>query len=286
MIRAKGLVAIVATGMVTILAACGSAAAPSGATGAGASSSASAAASPAKTVEIAGAFSTGPYDYMKDNAMTGSDYDLCNAIAKQLNMTPHWSDVAFGTIITGVQTGRFDLGCAGINITSDRLQAVDMVPYRTTAWGFLQPKTATTALTTLDQLCGKQAAELLGSVFATAVTKQSAQCKASGKPEIDLKTFNTVADAITQVTNGRADVVILDGGVAQYYLSLSPNALKVTNSSLNPAPVGIAVAKGKKGLEQQIATALQQLSQNGTYAQILDKYGLKEQAITTFTPQP
>jgi polar amino acid transport system substrate-binding protein len=217
--------------------------------------------------------------------MTGSDYELCNAAAKAEGLAPKWSNVNFGTLISGVELGRYNAACAGINITSERLGAVNFVPYRTTTWAFLQPTHATSQARTLDQLCGRRVAELLGSIFAKAVSQQSTACTSKGQQAIQLSTFPTVAEAVTQITNGRADVVVLDGGVAEYYLSKSPGALKVSQTGLNPAPVGVAVAKANTALGQRLAQGFKQIYANGTYASILKKYHLSTQSRKDFTPQ-
>lgn len=237
------------------------------------------------SVSFVGTFTEGPYDYTDNGKMTGSDYALCNAAAQQAGLKTNWSNADFSTVVTGVQTGRYDAACTGVNITASRLEAVNFVSYRKTTWSFLQPGNAKTNITSLSQLCGVQVAELLGSVFAQAVTQQSSTCTAKGRPAVNLRTFNSVADAVAQLANGRADVVILDGGVATYYRSVSGASLRLTATNLDPSLVGVAVAKGNTALAQKLAKGLRAIMQNGTYARILKQYGLTNQAIDNFTVQ-
>ena len=69
---------------------------------------------------------------MKD---CGIDAEIAEAIAKKLDMELKIEDMEFGSIITAVQTGKVDMGMAGMTITEDRLISVNFsTPYTTASW--------------------------------------------------------------------------------------------------------------------------------------------------------
>ncbi len=75
-----------------------------------------------------------PYEYYEggDGKIVGIDVDLAQAIADILKMELEVQDIAFDSIVTSVQTGKADIGVAGLTITEDRLVNVDFTePYTT-----------------------------------------------------------------------------------------------------------------------------------------------------------
>jgi ABC-type amino acid transport substrate-binding protein len=66
-----------------------------------------------------------PYEQLNSaNQIVGFEVDLANACAAQLNLTIHWQDVSFDSIITKIQEGQLDMGVSGFSITADRLNSV------------------------------------------------------------------------------------------------------------------------------------------------------------------
>lgn len=66
-----------------------------------------------------------PYEFYKDQAVVGIDVDIAQAICDVLGMTLVVEDMEFDSIITAVQSGKADVGIAGMTITEDRLQNID-----------------------------------------------------------------------------------------------------------------------------------------------------------------
>lgn len=74
-----------------------------------------------------------PYEYYENNVATGIDVDLAQAIADKLGMELVISDIEFDSIIIAVQTGKADIGVAGMTVTEDRLKNIDFSDSYTTA---------------------------------------------------------------------------------------------------------------------------------------------------------
>lgn len=75
-----------------------------------------------------------PYEYYEggDGKIVGIDVDMAQAIADILKMELEVQDILFDSIVTSVQTGKADIGVAGLTITEDRLVNVDFTePYTT-----------------------------------------------------------------------------------------------------------------------------------------------------------
>lgn len=74
-----------------------------------------------------------PYEFYQDGAAVGIDVDLAKAIADRLGMKLTIQDVEFDSIITAVQSGKADIGIAGMTVTEDRLKNIDFTQSYTTS---------------------------------------------------------------------------------------------------------------------------------------------------------
>lgn len=74
-----------------------------------------------------------PYEYYENGKATGIDVDMAQAIADYLGMNLVVSDMEFDSIIVAVQSGKADIGVAGMTVTEDRLKNIDFTNSYTTA---------------------------------------------------------------------------------------------------------------------------------------------------------
>lgn len=74
-----------------------------------------------------------PYEYVENGKIVGLDCDLAQAIADILKMELVIEDMEFDTIITAVESGKADIGVAGMTVTEDRLLSIDFTDSYTTA---------------------------------------------------------------------------------------------------------------------------------------------------------
>lgn len=74
-----------------------------------------------------------PYEYYDNGKITGFDVDMMYAVCDKLGMTLKIEDMEFDAIINAVQSGKADVGTAGMTVTEDRLKSIDFTnPYTTT----------------------------------------------------------------------------------------------------------------------------------------------------------
>ncbi len=73
-----------------------------------------------------------PYEYMEGGKIVGIDAEMAQAIADILGMELVIENMDFDAILTAVETGKADIGVAGMTVTEDRLESVDFSdPYAT-----------------------------------------------------------------------------------------------------------------------------------------------------------
>lgn len=74
-----------------------------------------------------------PYEYYENNQVVGLDVDMAQAICDVMGMELVVEDMEFDAIINSVQSGKADIGVAGMTITEDRLVNIDFTTPYTTA---------------------------------------------------------------------------------------------------------------------------------------------------------
>lgn len=74
-----------------------------------------------------------PYEYYEGDRIVGIDADLVQAICDKIGYELVIEDMEFDSIINAVQSGKADIGVAGMTVTEDRLLSVDFTDTYTTA---------------------------------------------------------------------------------------------------------------------------------------------------------
>lgn len=66
-----------------------------------------------------------PYEYKEGETIVGIDAEVAKLIADKLGLELEIADVEFDSIIPGVQTGKYDMGMAGMTVTDERKKSVN-----------------------------------------------------------------------------------------------------------------------------------------------------------------
>ena len=218
----------------------------------------------------------------------GSDVDLIHEIANRLGLTLVVQNSVFSTIIPALTGGKCDVIISAQNINADRLKVVDMIPYFKAGQAFVAAKGNPKGIKTKDDLCGKvvavqEATTELDFLQGTGDYKGaglSDGCTKAGKPAITIKTFAKDNDALLALQSGTADVYFADSPVAGFYAKQHPDQFELTGLTLEVAIEGISVDKAHTGIRDAVKTALLSMISDGTYKQILTKWGDQDSALT------
>ena len=93
-----------------------------------------------------------PYEYMQGEEIVGIDMDLAQAICDLLGMDLKVENLEFDAIINSVQSGKADIGIAGMTVTEERLQSIDFTDSYTTSTQVIVVRNGeSSAITSLKQ---------------------------------------------------------------------------------------------------------------------------------------
>jgi len=218
----------------------------------------------------------------------GSDVDIASEIARRLGLTLNVQNSVFSTIIPALTGGKCDIIISAQNINADRLKVVDMIPYFKAGQAFVAAKGNPKGIKVKDDLCGKivavqEATTELDYLQGTGDYKGaglSDGCVKAGKQAITIKTFAKDNDALLALQSGTADVYFADSPVAGFYAKQHPDQFELTGLTLDVAIEGISVDKAHTGIRDAVKTALLSMINDGTYTQILTKWGVQDSGLT------
>jgi polar amino acid transport system substrate-binding protein len=209
----------------------------------------------------------------------GMDADLANAIAAKLGLTADVQNAGFDGILAGIDSAKYDLGMSSFTDTKDREKTVDFVTYFSAGTSFYAKAGSTLSPQSLDDICGLTIAVEKGTTQGDDANGQSPKCTAAGKKKVSVSTFPDQNGANLALTSGRAVLGMADSPVAAYIVQQSGGTLAVVGQPYGVAPYGIAVKKGS-GLVQAVKAALDAMIADGSYTQLLTKWGVQAGAVT------
>jgi polar amino acid transport system substrate-binding protein len=220
-----------------------------------------------------------PNEFLDADGKTviGMDVDLFNAVAQKLNLTTEWTSATFDSIIPGVTTKKYSVGVSSFTINADRLKEVNMVSYFSagTQWA-----AKTGATVNADDACGKKIAVQTATVQVEDLQARSKKCTDGGKAAITIDQYQKQSDATNAVVTGKDEAMLADSPVVAYAVKQTNGQLALVGDIYDSAPYGYAVAKDQTEFANVLGEAVQALIADGTYKQILDKWGVTAGAIT------
>ena len=220
----------------------------------------------------------------------GSDIEIGQTIAQRLGLTPEIQNSVFDTIIAALQGGKCDIIISAQNITSDRIKQVDMIPYFQAGQSFVVAAGNPEGIKVQDDLCGKNIGAETGTTEVDYLNGTgdykgqglSAACVAKGKAKITVTSFAKDSDALLALQTSKVDAYFADSPVAGYYTVQHADQFALSGLTLGVALEGISVANddGHASLRNAVQQALISMINDGTYLQILKKYGDDPGAVT------
>ena len=267
------LMSVMAAAGVLTLAGCssnsGSSAAASGAASSAASTGAADQLAAIQTngklvVALEGAWQ--PWSYHDESdTLVGYDVEVSRAIAEKLGVEPEYVESDWDSLFAGLDAGRFDIVCNGVEMTDERAKTYDF----TTPYGYIHTALAVRKdnedIKSFEDLKGKTTANSLASTYMELAESYGATVQG----------IDTLEETIQLLTAGRIDAT-LNADVSFYdYLNVHPDAdFKLVAQTEDASHVAIPVRKGddSASLLEAINTAIEELRADGTLKALGEKY--------------
>lgn len=224
-----------------------------------------------------------PYEIVTGTELTGATKDISTAIGELLGITiDHASVAGLPALLSGINSGRYQFAMGPVGDYPDRQKANDFVDWAREYVVFAVEKGNPSGITSLDATCGKRIAVMAGGSAEKVIKEQSKKCTDGGKSAVEVQSYTDQPSSILAVRSKRSDAFFSSQAPLTYFVQQA-------NGQLELAAVGQAngfkdiyqgaVVKKDSPLGGVLLDAFTILIKNGTYAQIMKKWGLENNMI-------
>ena len=203
-----------------------------------------------------------PYEFYEGEKIVGIDADIAAAVAEKLGLELKIEDMEFDSIITAVQTGKADMGLAGMTVTPEREKNIDFSDSYAQGVQVIIVK-EDSPIATKDDLKDKKIGVQLsttGDIYAK-----------DDYGADHVQEYNKGNDAVMALVKGQVDAVIIDNEPAKSYVAAN-KGLKILDTEYVTEDYAACISKENPGLTQAVNAALAELKEDGTLKNIVDKY--------------
>lgn len=211
-----------------------------------------------------------PFEFVASSGVIGEFDGIDMAIAKQIGdeigRPAEINNMEFDSLLIALQNGQLDAVIAGMTVTDERKEAVDFsIPYYAATQVMIVKEDS--AIASAADMEGKSISVIQGYTGQVAVEELG----------LPFQAFKKGSDAVLELVNGKTDVVVIDSATATKYVNDNAG-LKIVEDAeaFGSEEYAIAVKKGNTELLDQINKVLQKMLDDGTIADLGDKYSTAE----------
>ena len=217
--------------------------------------------------------------YDENNKLVGFDTEFALAVAEELGLEVKFQEIEWPNKYTELNSGNIDLIWNGFTygMESDGISRTEYVDF---TYSYLENRQC--LVTKADRV------EELNTAVALKGKKGVAEGGSSGQgianelagSEDLITPFNSQAAALMEVLAGNADFAVIDYQMAKSMVGKGDYSELSINNAVEPEAEVYAIGCRKgSDLTAKINEAIKTLSENGTLAEIAEKYGLTNDLI-------
>jgi len=209
-----------------------------------------------------------PVQFVEDGELRGMRIELGEQIAERLCLELEWVNIQFDAMIPGLGQ-RWDAINTGLFYTEERAEQMELVPYELQAISISVPQ-GTEGVESTEDLAGMAVAVEVGGYEETQIRDINDEQVAADLEPMDIRTFNTFADAYQALQARQVQAVVSVDATATFYQEQGNFDRAVSGIAGSPASLAFADTE----LAQAVADVLAQMQADGTYDEIFDAYGV------------
>ncbi|MCA6917481.1 transporter substrate-binding domain-containing protein [Pectobacterium versatile] len=242
---------------------------------------------PGKLTIAVSALSSPPLSLLADDNKTliGNDADIARLVADGLGLELKLVPASWEDWPLGITAGKYDAAIFNIAVTKLRKEKFDFATYRIDTLGFYVKSTSKiTSINKPEDVAGLKVIVGSGTNQENILLGWDRQNRASGLPPVQPVYVTDDAAANLSIQSGRVDAFFGPHSIGAYKAALTSKT-RMVGKGPTVAYVAVTTQKGN-GLAQPISTAINGAIHNGSYAQVLDRWGEDDEKITQSVVNP
>lgn len=205
-----------------------------------------------------------PYEMTDDaGGFEGIDVEIATAIAEKLGLELVVDDMDFASVIASVQSGKADIAMAGLTVNEERKKNIDFTDsYATGVQVIIVPEGSDIKSAedlSSDILIGCQEATT-GYIYCSDDYGEDA-----------VVAYTNGATAIQALLAGKVDCIVIDSEPAKQFVEAN-EGLTILDTEYVTEDYAIGISKENTALLDAVNGALNELIEDGTVQEIIDKY--------------
>ncbi|MGY1624558.1 ABC transporter substrate-binding protein [Geodermatophilus sp. SYSU D00965] len=232
-----------------------------------------------------------PLAFFADDNSTviGSETDIATLVADALDLdlelvVNDWSNWPLAT-----RSGEVDATISNVTVTEERKQLFDFSSYRVDQLGWLVRADSDLQVDEAADIAGLTVGVGSGTNQEQILLAWDQQNRDAGLEPVTIDYYESYNDAVLALQSGRLDSYFGPNAIAAYSAAVSPDDVAVAGTVNGGWPdtanIAVATAKGN-GLAEAFTAALNSAIEDGTYQQVLDRWGLGAEAIERSETNP
>ena len=217
-----------------------------------------------------------------DKTLIGVEVDLATLVADTLGLKPEFNAVSWENLFVGLDSGKFDGVFSNVTVTEERKDKYDFATYRLDDLAFEAKKGSGWTVKGPQDVAGKTIAVGSGTNQEKILVDWSKENEKAGREPVDIKYFQNVSDYYLALQSGRIDAYLGPNPTAAYHVASAGQTEVIGKFSGGGASIQgkiAATTKKDSGLVAAYAAALDHIVENGTYGQVLKRWGLNSEAV-------
>ena len=197
-----------------------------------------------------------PFENLEGGKVVGIEVDIMTLICEELGYEFVLEQIAFDSVVPGIQLGKYDCGMSGISVTPDREKNVLFTDPYCLAAQCIVVKADSTIASKAD-LAGK-------TISVQSGTTAEDFCLGEG---YNVDSYEANADAKLALTSGKVDAWVVDDLTAAE-MCKGDDSVKILGESMTTEPYAFAFNFEDEELVEKFNEVLAKLLENGTIAEI------------------
>jgi len=217
-----------------------------------------------------------------DKTRIGSEIDLATLIADTLGLKPEFEEVSWENLFVGLDSSKFDGVLSNVTVTEERKEKYDFATYRLDNIAFEAKKGSGWKVKGPADVAGRTVSVASGTNQEKILVDWSEENVEAGREPVEIKYFQKDTDYYLALQSGRIDAYLGPSPSANYHVaSAGQSEIIGTLSGGGDGVQGKIAATTKKGsgLVEAYGAAIDHIIQDGSYAEVLKRWGLTNEAV-------